>query len=62
MSGVPSIQVLTERTTQGTQNSVLLLNGLCRLMYRTWMESTYDKHNKNPLNQIRWGFRCNADS
>ena len=28
-------------------NSVLLLTGLCRLMYKTWMESTYDKQQKS---------------
>ena len=36
------------RATQWTQNAVLLLNDLCRFMYKTWMEGTYDKHNKNP--------------
>ena len=35
------------------------------IMYKTWMEGTHDKHNKNPyfiVNQIEWGFRQNADN
>ena len=29
-------------TTQWTQNSALLSNDLCRYIYKTWMEGTYD--------------------
>ena len=39
-------------------------------MYKTWMESTYDKQTKKKkihislwlLNQIEWGFRWNTDN
>ena len=47
--------MLTKRrltcTTQWTPNSTLLLNGLCRCIYKTWMEGTYGFFylpNKNP--------------
>ena len=44
----PSLDRKETRTTQWTRNSLLILNGLCRFMYKTWMESTYGKPNINP--------------
>ena len=49
-----------------TEFHLLLWNGLCRCIYKIWMEGTYDIPNKihissRLLNQIGWGFRQNAD-
>ena len=36
-----------------------------QIMYKTWMEGTYDKHIKNPyffMTTEPWGFRQNADN
>ena len=47
MSVVPSIQVLTDGIVTRhnvTRNSTVLLNGVSRCIYKTWMEGTCDIH------------------
>ena len=43
----PNFDRKETRTTQWTLNSTLLLNGLCRGIYKTGIEGTYDIPNKN---------------
>ena len=50
MSWVPSIQVLTERRL-ALHNEPGIPYSFWTVyvdLYKTWMESTYDKYNKNP--------------
>ena len=49
----PSFERKETHTTQWTRNSLILLNGLCRFMYKTWMESTYDKPIKKKSTFLR---------
>ena len=44
----PNFERKETHTTQWTLNSTLLLNGLCRCVYKTWMKGAYDIPNKNP--------------
>ena len=63
----PSFDSQQTHTTQRTRNSTLLLNGLCRLYTKLGWKALMANKKKNPislwlLNQIRWGFRQNADN
>ena len=44
----PNFDRKETHTTQWTLNSTLILNGLCRCIYKNWMEGNYDISNKNP--------------